>query len=395
MATPSNYYIDTNDFSTAASVWTDLNLTIKAPDGFYSFFGNYRQQLNGILLAIDSCTPQSNCVINFGASMVPCIGGTVDEYMEGYVYLDNPVTVDTEFVIIANYIPGTTVGNCSNPTQQQYLYVTVPAGENQGLLTCPQAPFINSNGATICSSELYESPIPLCLPIDCKCFSTTYETIPSGLEVRWRDCTSGEITTQQISNLLTRDNLDNTFTSYICVEQGSTYQTPVCVSGGIEVTCDPLTWIEGGSCSDSQGCDVGPPTPITITRVGGECTINQIDSQYLITGQIGDEIVLKSTFSGQIQKVGSTGQAAAATSIGGVSALSTCYNDTSTHFFSIAPTYTFTMSSTSEIIPGSAVTWNSFETLTALTVEIVSVNGVPSGQSISGCRGDSTGGPCV
>lgn len=150
-------------------------------------------------------------------------------------------------------------------------------------------------------------------------------------------------------------------------------------------------------------CGVTPtptPTPtmvpsVSIERVGGACNPNQIESQYLITGQIGDEIVLKSTFSGQIQKVGSTGQAAAATSIGGVSALSTCYNDTSLHFFSIAPTYTFTMTATTETVTGSAVTWNSFETLTTLTVEIVSVNGIPSGQSISGCRGDSTGGPCV
>jgi hypothetical protein len=77
--------------------------------------------------------------------------------------LNNQVTVDTEFVIIANFISGTPSGNCNNPTQQQYLYVTVPAGENQGLLTCPQAPFINSNGATICSVELYDSPIPLCV----------------------------------------------------------------------------------------------------------------------------------------------------------------------------------------------------------------------------------------
>jgi hypothetical protein len=132
----------------------------------------------------------------------------------------------------------------------------------------------------------------------------------------------------------------------------------------------------------------------TITREGGSCIPNQIESNYIITGEIGDVIVLRSSFSGQIRKEGSTGQAAAATSIGGVSALSTCYNDTDYHFFSIAPTFTFTMSSTSEIIAGSAVTWNSFETLTSLTVEIVSVNGVPNGQSISGCRGDSTGGPC-
>lgn len=106
--------------------------------------------------------PIENCVFNFGASMVPCIGGTVDEYMEGYVYLENPVTVDTVFQITVNYIPGTVSGNCSNPNSQQDLYVTVLAGQDQGLLTCPEAPFINSNGATICSSELSYSPYPQC-----------------------------------------------------------------------------------------------------------------------------------------------------------------------------------------------------------------------------------------
>ena len=92
-------------------------------------------------------------------------------------------------------------------------------------------------------------------PSNCLCFSTTYETIPSGLQVRWRDCETGTVTTQNISSLITRDNLDGTYTSFICVEQGLSYETPVCVSGGTEVSCDPLTWVEGGICSDSIDCD--------------------------------------------------------------------------------------------------------------------------------------------
>ena len=64
MAGSSTYYINTNDFSTATSVWSDLNLTIKAPDGFYSFSGNYRQQLNGVLLTTISCDSPTPCVIN-------------------------------------------------------------------------------------------------------------------------------------------------------------------------------------------------------------------------------------------------------------------------------------------------------------------------------------------
>ena len=148
-------------------------------------------------------TLQDNCVLNFGASMVPCIGGTVDDHMEGYIVLNNQVTVDTEFAIIANFISGTPSGNCNNPTQQQYLYVTVPAGENQGLLTCPQAPFINSNGATICSVELYDSPIPLCnIPTPTPTNTKTPTVTPTPTTPLNPDlCTSWDITNNSVADI--------------------------------------------------------------------------------------------------------------------------------------------------------------------------------------------------
>ena len=92
-------------------------------------------------------------------------------------------------------------------------------------------------------------------PCNCVCYTTTYETLPEGLEVRWRNCETDTITTQDISTLLQRDNLDGTYTNFICVKQGSSYATPVCVFDGLEVTCDPLTWISNGPCCDSVDCD--------------------------------------------------------------------------------------------------------------------------------------------
>ena len=58
------YYIDTNNFTTATSVWTNSILTIKAPDGYYSFTGNYRQQLDGFLLDLIACPtiPPISCI---------------------------------------------------------------------------------------------------------------------------------------------------------------------------------------------------------------------------------------------------------------------------------------------------------------------------------------------
>lgn len=49
------YYIDTDSFSTATAIWSDSILTVKAPDGYYSSTGNYRQQLDGFLLDLIAC----------------------------------------------------------------------------------------------------------------------------------------------------------------------------------------------------------------------------------------------------------------------------------------------------------------------------------------------------
>jgi hypothetical protein len=55
MAISTTYYIDTTLFSTATAVWTNSILTIKSPDGYYSFGGNYRQQVSGLLANTLSC----------------------------------------------------------------------------------------------------------------------------------------------------------------------------------------------------------------------------------------------------------------------------------------------------------------------------------------------------
>jgi hypothetical protein len=122
------------------------------------------------------------------------------------------------------------------------------------------------------------TPTPSATPsCDCLCFTTTYETIPEDLQVRWRDCETGTVTTQDISTLLQRDNNDGTFTSFICVEQGLSYATPVCVLDGLEVTCDPLTWIENGPCCDSIDCDVVPELCITIpTNISLDISITDV-----------------------------------------------------------------------------------------------------------------------
>lgn len=117
----ATFYIDTDNFSTATAVWEDSSLTIKAPDGFYSFSGIYRQQFNGFLLNVISCVTPPPPVI-------PCDEYSVDtdESIITLVYTDctgEPVSIELEpnssFVFCAQRgtvsAPGALVniiGNC-------------------------------------------------------------------------------------------------------------------------------------------------------------------------------------------------------------------------------------------------------------------------------------------
>jgi hypothetical protein len=61
----ATYYIDTNNFATATSIWTNANLTVKAPNGFYQKDGVYRQMSGGELLPVANCP---DCFYQFGSS---------------------------------------------------------------------------------------------------------------------------------------------------------------------------------------------------------------------------------------------------------------------------------------------------------------------------------------
>ena len=127
---------------------------------------NYPVQTQADVATIyDSCEVCQNteiCVTNFGASMAPCIGGTLDDYMEGWVDLSAPTPIAATFRLVVGWLEGPN-GNCNNVQNIQDLYVDIEAGESYGLLTCDNgAPFISASGATICSVQLVESPYPDC-----------------------------------------------------------------------------------------------------------------------------------------------------------------------------------------------------------------------------------------
>jgi hypothetical protein len=78
MPTTTLYYIDSSNFNTATSVYSDVALTIKAPDGYYSFSGVYRRQLFGDLKEVITCTglPVAvDCVVSAWSDWSVCMEG--------------------------------------------------------------------------------------------------------------------------------------------------------------------------------------------------------------------------------------------------------------------------------------------------------------------------------
>jgi hypothetical protein len=88
MPSTGTYYINTLNFSTATAVWINSSLTTKAPDGYYVFNGEYRQQVNGLLQTLTSCnTGYKIRSFNSGQNIqnTPCLGDEQWFSSENYI----------------------------------------------------------------------------------------------------------------------------------------------------------------------------------------------------------------------------------------------------------------------------------------------------------------------
>ena len=177
---------------------------------------------------------------------------------------------------------------------------------------------------------------------------------------------------------------------------------PVCLTLPLTVTLAPtstptstptVTPTPSGPTATPTPTVTPTPTPASysIARVGA-CNPSQISTTYSITGQTGDTVVVRADFGGAFN-ASAAGSSATVTIDGGGTQSTSCFYS-GTQYFSLSPTRTFTMPSTTTTISTSAVTYEADESMTNLTVTIVSVNGIANGAYVSGCRGDSTGGPC-
>lgn len=62
------YHINADTFFEATSIYTDSNLTVLAPDGFYNYQGTYRQLLDGVLLDPIACPDCADCITWLGGT---------------------------------------------------------------------------------------------------------------------------------------------------------------------------------------------------------------------------------------------------------------------------------------------------------------------------------------
>jgi len=125
-----------------------------------------------------------------------------------------------------------------------------------------------------------------------------------------------------------------------------------------------------------------------------------IYSTYLLSGGTpGDVVLVRASFYGSIAKNSGLFTRADLTisSPDGTSdsQSSGCFTDTASHFISITADTTITMVGTTASINLAAVTNNSLDSSTSVTLTIISINGSPNGAFVSGCKGNSaTGGTC-
>ena len=131
-----------------------------APPEMYpiTYQGDYfANAVSTVYTSCDDClttvtTPQQT-VTSVSGYMQPCIGGTIDDYMGASVFLNEPVTIDTNISITVYFQYGQQqcVNNLGANSSTSFT-VTVLAGENFGNVdACTQGQYF-SGGATICGA---------------------------------------------------------------------------------------------------------------------------------------------------------------------------------------------------------------------------------------------------
>jgi len=99
MATSSNYFIDSTTFITATAVFINTELSLLAPDDFYSFGTTVRQQSGGILLTPQACP---SCPIPFSSTSVQTTYNLSCAALQNQTYYALTATITTGSAVYSN-----------------------------------------------------------------------------------------------------------------------------------------------------------------------------------------------------------------------------------------------------------------------------------------------------
>ena len=185
--------------------------------------------------------------------------GTADQLLDCNFTGTASQFLDCSFTGVANQLPVPTTTTTSSSTS------TSTTSTSTSTSTSTTTSTSSSTTTTTTTSIVGE------------CYTLTYlaeDPPPSTLYVRYTNLLD-VVLTEEVTSLPTQDNQDGSYTVAICIKPGV---VPICVfddgiNPPVDVTCNPYSWILGGSCTSPFGCLTPPSTTTTTTIACAQYTV--------------------------------------------------------------------------------------------------------------------------
>ena len=273
------FYINSINFSTATTVYSDALLNTVATDGYYSYQGYYRRQVNGKLTDVVACpgivlNPFDYIIVTY--EYVPPVGLDYDlDTLTTLRYPGSTLTGDTSSTI-AGFIPGTGVVGCG--TTASGPNTTIPSGMsiNDAYLT-----FGGDDNAQIVDGSYGESVVINFKNLeDSGILDPTKNIIIAELYAGWHSQEGGFV--NYPINIKYETFIGGTITNYILPPIPPGTETNRYISSGTRpdpaAISNPITAIQSGCNIGVTGVNAKRNVAyITYNRTTGAASINFIE----------------------------------------------------------------------------------------------------------------------